>query len=122
MLSRSHPLSGNFDFLPSLNEVSPRHAAITEALDFTGGNVRAVQKFSRHRDVRVIERYDDNRTDLAGQVARQLAATVPGQPRSGRGSVQWVLSEVRALAHIQVPDGYRTSDKTLFNTFSIFWA
>jgi integrase/recombinase XerC len=57
-----------------------RHAAITEALDLTGGNVRAVQKFSRHRDVRVIERYDDNRTDLAGQVARQLAATVPGQP------------------------------------------
>ena len=57
-----------------------RHAAITEALDLTGGNVRAVQKFSRHRDVRIIERYDDNRTDLAGQVARQLAATVPGQP------------------------------------------
>jgi integrase/recombinase XerC len=56
-----------------------RHAAITEALDLTGGNVRAVQKFSRHRDVRVIERYDDNRTDLAGQVACQLAATFPGQ-------------------------------------------
>lgn len=63
--------------------VSPhglRHAAITEALDLTGGNVRAVQKFSRHRDVRVIERYDDNRTDLAGQIARQLAATVPEEP------------------------------------------
>jgi integrase/recombinase XerC len=54
-----------------------RHAAITEALDLTGGNVRAVQKFSRHRDVRVIERYDDNRLDLAGDVARQVAATVP---------------------------------------------
>jgi hypothetical protein len=38
------------------------------------------QKFSRHRDVRVIERYDDNRNDLAGQVARQLAATVPAEP------------------------------------------
>ena len=57
-----------------------RHAAITAALDLTGGNVRAVQKFSRHRDVRVIERYDDNRMDLAGQVARQLAATVPADP------------------------------------------
>ena len=57
-----------------------RHAAITAALDLTGGNVRAVQKFSRHRDVRVIERYDDNRLDLAGQVARQLAATVPEEP------------------------------------------
>ena len=46
----------------------------------TGGNVRAVQKFSRHRDVRIIERYDDNRLDLAGEVARQVAATVPGKP------------------------------------------
>jgi integrase/recombinase XerC len=54
-----------------------RHAAITEALNLTAGNVRAVQKFSRHRDVRIIERYDDNRTDLAGQVARQVAASVP---------------------------------------------
>jgi integrase/recombinase XerC len=57
-----------------------RHAAITEALDLTGGNVRAVQKFSRHRDVRIIERYDDNRLDLAGQVARQVAASVSGRP------------------------------------------
>jgi integrase/recombinase XerC len=47
-----------------------RHAAITEALDLTGGNVRAVQRFSRHRDVRVLERYDDNRRDLGGEVAK----------------------------------------------------
>jgi integrase/recombinase XerC len=56
-----------------------RHAAITEALDVTRGNIRAVQKFSRHRDVRVLERYDDNRLDLAGEVARQVAASVPGE-------------------------------------------
>jgi integrase len=55
-----------------------RHAAITEALDLTGGNVRAVQRFSRHRDVRVLERYDDNRKDLGGEVAKQVAASVPG--------------------------------------------
>jgi integrase/recombinase XerC len=53
-----------------------RHSAITEALDATGGNIRAVQRFSRHKDVRVIERYDDNRTDLAGDVARKVAASV----------------------------------------------
>jgi integrase/recombinase XerC len=53
-----------------------RHSAITEALDLPGGNVRAVQKFSHHRDVRVIERYDDNRTDLAGHVACRVAASV----------------------------------------------
>ncbi len=56
-----------------------RHAAITEALDLTGGNVRAVQRFSRHRDVRVLERYDDNRRDLGGEVAKQVAASVPGE-------------------------------------------
>jgi integrase len=56
-----------------------RHAAITEALDLTGGNVWAVQRFSRHRDVRVLERYDDNRRDLGGEVAKQVAASVPGE-------------------------------------------
>jgi integrase/recombinase XerC len=50
-----------------------RHSAITEALELTGGDVRAVQRFSRHRDVRVVQRYDDCRRDLAGDVARQLA-------------------------------------------------
>ncbi len=42
-----------------------RHAAITEALDATGGNVRAVQKFSRHRDLLVLNRYDNSRQDMA---------------------------------------------------------
>jgi integrase/recombinase XerC len=51
-----------------------RHAAITRALDLTGGDVRAVQRFSRHRDVRVLQRYDDCRRDLAGAVARRLAS------------------------------------------------
>lgn len=51
-----------------------RHAAITDALDATNGNVRAVQQFSRHRDVRVLTRYDDNREDLGGVIARQVAS------------------------------------------------
>src|SRR5439155_20366744 len=51
-----------------------RHAAITEALDRTGGDVRAVQRFSRHRDLKTLQRYDDNRADLAGDVARRVAA------------------------------------------------
>jgi integrase/recombinase XerC len=50
-----------------------RHAAITEALDLTGGDVRAVQRFSRHRDLKVLMVYDDNRRDLGGQVARLVA-------------------------------------------------
>ena len=50
-----------------------RHLAITSALDLTHGDVRAVQKFSRHKDMRVLNLYDDNRQDLAGDVARLVA-------------------------------------------------
>lgn len=52
-----------------------RHAAITTALDLTNGDVRAVQKFSRHANVATVIRYDDNRQDLAGDVATQVAET-----------------------------------------------
>jgi integrase/recombinase XerC len=51
-----------------------RHAAITSALDATQGNVRAVQRFSRHADVRTLQVYDDNREDLGGKVAAMIAA------------------------------------------------
>ena len=51
-----------------------RHAAITEALDLTGGDVRAVQRFSRHRNAQTLLRHDDSRQDLAGDVARRVAA------------------------------------------------
>ena len=53
-----------------------RHAAITEALD-RGTDVRAVQRFSRHRDLRVLLVYDDNREDLGGKVACALAEASP---------------------------------------------
>jgi hypothetical protein len=50
-----------------------RYAAITEALDLTGGDVRKVQRFSLHRNLNTLQRYDDNWQDLAGDVARRLA-------------------------------------------------
>lgn len=50
-----------------------RHAGITEALDLTGGNIRAVQRFSRHRDLRTLLYYDDNREDLGGKVSRMVS-------------------------------------------------
>jgi integrase/recombinase XerC len=50
-----------------------RHQAITQALDATGGNVRAVRKFSRHAKLDTLLIYDDSRVDLAGDVARQVA-------------------------------------------------
>ena len=56
-----------------------RHAAITEALELTGGNVRAVAKFSRHADLRTLGFYDDNRTDLAGEIAALVAESAGPQ-------------------------------------------
>ena len=46
-----------------------RHHAITRALDRTGGDVRRVQKFSRHRRLETLLLYDDRRRDDAGAVA-----------------------------------------------------
>jgi len=51
-----------------------RHAAITAALDLTHGDVRAVQRFSRHADPRTLLLYDDARRDGAGEVAKLVAA------------------------------------------------
>jgi len=56
-----------------------RHLAITTALDVYGGDVRAVQKFSRHADLRILNIYDDNRSDIAGEVAAKVAAMVATQ-------------------------------------------
>ena len=53
-----------------------RHAAITKALDLTGGNVRSVQKFSRHRNMQTLMVYDDNRQNLAGTVSNLIAEAV----------------------------------------------
>lgn len=53
-----------------------RHAGITAALDATGGDVRRVQRFSRHRDVRTLTIYDDRRKDDAGEIACLISETV----------------------------------------------
>lgn len=54
-----------------------RHAAITEALDVTHGDIRAVQRFSRHARPDTVLKYDDNRQDLAGEVARMVSEGKP---------------------------------------------
>jgi integrase/recombinase XerC len=53
-----------------------RHTAITNALDATGGDFRKVAKFSRHKDIKVLFFYDDNRQDLGGDVAAMVAGLV----------------------------------------------
>lgn len=49
-----------------------RHAAITEALERTNGNIRDVMRFSRHKDPKVLMTYDDNRKDVAGDIAGRI--------------------------------------------------
>ncbi|OFV81473.1 MAG: hypothetical protein A2W26_01080, partial [Acidobacteria bacterium RBG_16_64_8] len=49
-----------------------RHSAITDALDKSGGDLRAVMRFSRHKDPKVLMKYDDNRQDLAGKMANLI--------------------------------------------------
>jgi integrase/recombinase XerC len=50
-----------------------RHQAITHALDKTGGNVRMVQRFSRHVNIQTLIKYDDRRTDPSADIARLVA-------------------------------------------------
>ncbi len=49
-----------------------RHQGITRALDLTGGDVRKVQRFSRHAKLETLMKYDDARRDDAGALARLL--------------------------------------------------
>lgn len=49
-----------------------RHVAVTRALELSGGDIRAVQRFSRHARADTVLVYDDNREDLGGAMARRL--------------------------------------------------
>lgn len=49
-----------------------RHSGATRLLELTNGDVRAVQKWTRHKNVQTVIVYDDNRRDLAGDLSRRL--------------------------------------------------
>ena len=49
-----------------------RHSSITEALNLTNGDVRKVQKLSRHKNINTLMIYDDNRQNLQGEVTELL--------------------------------------------------
>ena len=59
--------------LDNLTPHKLRHSSITAALDATGGDVRKVQKLSRHAKLETLMIYDDNRSDQQGQVSNLLA-------------------------------------------------
>lgn len=49
-----------------------RHSSITAALEATNGDVRAVQKLSRHASLNTLMIYDDNRKNEQGRVTNLL--------------------------------------------------
>jgi integrase/recombinase XerC len=49
-----------------------RHSSITHALDITG-DVRKVQRLSRHVKLETLMIYDDNRQDIQGEVSELLS-------------------------------------------------
>lgn len=53
-----------------------RHSSITAALEATGGDVRRVQKLSRHSSLNTLLIYDDNRRNHQGEVTDLLDSLV----------------------------------------------
>ncbi len=71
-----YQLVGDLAQRAGLGRVRPhglRHAAITEVLDVTRGDVRSAQRFGRLAKADTLQHYDDNRQDLGGAVARVIA-------------------------------------------------
>ncbi|HLV78631.1 MAG TPA: tyrosine-type recombinase/integrase [Chthonomonadaceae bacterium] len=50
-----------------------RHTAITLALDASGGDIRRVKRLSRHARLETLQIYDDNRSDLQGEMTELLS-------------------------------------------------
>lgn len=53
-----------------------RHSSITAVLDASNGNVRMAQKFSRHKNLDVLTKYDDNRVALQKEAVNLLSEMV----------------------------------------------
>jgi integrase/recombinase XerC len=63
---------------PKLAPHKIRHSCLTAALEMTSGDVTAVQKLSRHKDVRTLMIYDDRRRNKQGELTQGLAALLGG--------------------------------------------
>lgn len=50
-----------------------RHSAITAALDMTDGNLRKVQRLSRHKKIETLLIYDDNRQQMQLELSEMLS-------------------------------------------------
>lgn len=69
-LVQKYAVSSGIDKVMSPHRI--RHSSITEALNLTNGDVRKVQKLSRHSNLNTLMIYDDNRQNLQGEVTGLL--------------------------------------------------
>ena len=69
-LVRKYAITAGIDKVMSPHRI--RHSSITEALNLTNGDVRKVQKLSRHSNLNTLMIYDDNRQNLQGEVTEML--------------------------------------------------
>jgi integrase/recombinase XerC len=65
-------LGGRADLPRRVRPHGLRHQAITRILELTNGNIEAAQGFARHSDPKTTMKYNDNRKDVAGAMARLL--------------------------------------------------
>jgi integrase/recombinase XerC len=59
--------------VPNLTPHKLRHSSLTLALDMTNGDVRKVQKLSRHANLKTLQIYDDAREDFQGEMSVGLS-------------------------------------------------
>ncbi len=69
-LVQKYAIAAGIDKVMSPHRI--RHSSITEALNLTNGDVRKVQKLSRHSNLNTLMIYDDNRQNLQGEVTGML--------------------------------------------------
>ena len=69
-LVQKYAIAAGIDKVMSPHRI--RHSSITEALNLTSGDVRKVQKLSRHSNLNTLMIYDDNRQNLQGEVTEML--------------------------------------------------
>jgi integrase/recombinase XerC len=77
--ARGQQVFGDEEKLSPVRPHGLRHNAAARGLDLTGGNVAAVGSLLRHRDIRVVQTYDDRRQDRGGKVADLLSEDLSKQ-------------------------------------------
>jgi integrase/recombinase XerC len=77
-------LVGDYGRAVGLQRLTPhmlRHSAVTAALDMSNGDVRKVQKLSRHSQLSTLMIYDDNRQNFQGEMSNLLSGLLQNKKR-----------------------------------------